>query len=76
MHHYENVQWDYMPDHAREALIDLGWVRCSWEKEEDCLVAVPDTEYMNWRQLVANERAAAINLCWFRSSWDGYTLPW
>lgn len=76
MHHYEYDQWDYMPDHAREALIQLGWVKCSWESEPDCLVGPPDSEGFNWRKLNASEKAAAINLCWFKSSWDSETLPW
>jgi len=76
MNHYENYYWDIMPDHARDALIALGWVQCSWDKEPNCLVSTPASENSNWRQLNATEKTAAINLCWFKSSWDAYGLPW
>jgi hypothetical protein len=76
MRHYENQSWDYLPDHAREALIGLGWVQCSWDKEPDCLVDAPDSETSNWRRLTATEKAHATNLCWSRESWDEYQLPW
>jgi predicted Fe-S protein YdhL (DUF1289 family) len=76
MNHYENQHWDLMPDHAQNALIDLGWSKCVFEGEAGCTGSTPASESMNWRQLNSTEKAAAINLCWFRSSWDSYSLPW
>ena len=74
MNHYEGYEWDDLPQHALDALVDLGWIECSWKREPNCIT--PANENYNWRRLNDTERAAAVQLCWFRDSWDYYPLPW
>eukprot|EP00804_Cyclotella_cryptica_P000132 CCRYP_019698-RA/>CCRYP_019698-RA protein AED:0.12 eAED:0.12 QI:143/0.75/1/1/0.5/0.4/5/3828/795 len=49
MNHYESYGWESLPDHALQALIDLGWSQCVWDREPNCSTTTPASEGSNWR---------------------------
>ena len=53
MNHYERYDWDALPQHARDALADLGWVEYSWKRGSQIVVSsllTPASENSNWRE--------------------------